>query len=111
MKQMRNMRGLSSILSMMPGIGGKSAEIESMVDEKQLAHMEAIVLSMTPAERRNPKLLNPSRKHRIARGAGVDISIVNRFIKQFEQSQKMMKQLPGMMGGFGGKKGKFKLPF
>ena len=111
MKQMRNMGGLSSILSMMPGIGGKSAEIESMVDEKQLAHMEAIVLSMTPAERRNPKLLNPSRKHRIARGAGVDISIVNRFIKQFEQSQKMMKQLPGMMGGFGGKKGKFKLPF
>ena len=99
MKQMRNMGGLSSILSMMPGIGGKSAEIESMVDEKQLAHMEAIVLSMTPAERRNPKLLNPSRKHRIARGAGVDISIVNRFIKQFEQSQKMMKQLPGMMGG------------
>ena len=111
MKQMRNMGGLSSILSMMPGIGGKSAEIESMVDEKQLAHMEAIVLSMTPAERRNPKPLNPSRKHRIARGAGVDISIVNRFIKQFEQSQKMMKQLPGMMGGFGGKKGKFKLPF
>ena len=82
-----------------------------MVDEKQLAHMEAIVLSMTPAERRNPKLLNPSRKHRIARGAGVDISIVNRFIKQCEHSQKMMKQLPGMMGGFGGKKGKFKRPF
>ena len=82
-----------------------------MVDEKQLARMEAVVLSMTPAERRNPKLLNPSRKHRIARGAGVDNSSVNRFIKQFEQSQKMMKQLPGMMGGFGGKKGKFKLPF
>lgn len=111
MKQMRNMGGISSILSMMPGIGGKSADIESMVDEKQLARMEAVVLSMTPAERRNPKLLNPSRKHRIARGAGVDISVVNRFIKQFEQSQKMMKQLPGMMGGFGGKKGKFKLPF
>ncbi len=111
MKQMRNMGGLGSILSMMPGIGGKSAEIESMIDEKQLARMEAIVLSMTPAERRNPKLLNPSRKHRIAKGAGVDISIVNRFIKQFEQSQKMMKQLPGLMGGFGGKKGKFRLPF
>lgn len=104
MKQMRNMGGISSILSMMPGIGGKSADIESMVDEKQLARMEAVVLSMTPAERRNPKLLNPSRKHRIARGAGVDISVVNRFIKQFEQSQKMMKQLPGMMGGFGGKR-------
>jgi signal recognition particle subunit SRP54 len=78
--------------------------------------MEAIVLSMTPAERRNPKLLNPSRKHRIAKGAGVDISVVNRFIKQFEQSQKMMKQLPGLMGGkkgrgmFGGMGG-MKFPF
>ena len=113
MKQMRNMGGLSSILSMMPGHGAKSAQLESMVDEKQLARMEAIVLSMTPQERRNPKLLNPSRKHRIAKGAGVDISVVNRFIKQFEQSQKMMKQLPGMMGGMGGigKKGKFRLPF
>ncbi len=113
MKQMRNMGGLSSILSMMPGLGVKSAQLESMVDEKQLARMEAIVLSMTPQERRNPKLLNPSRKHRIAKGAGVDISVVNRFIKQFEQSQKMMKQLPGMMGGMGGigKKGKFRLPF
>ena len=113
MKQMRNMGGLSSILSMMPGLGAKIAQLESMVDEKQLARMEAIVLSMTPQERRNPKLLNPSRKHRIAKGAGVDISVVNRFIKQFEQSQKMMKQLPGMMGGMGGigKKGKFRLPF
>ena len=113
MKQMRNMGGLSSILSMMPGLGAKGAKLESMVDEKQLARMEAIVLSMTPQERRNPKLLNPSRKHRIAKGAGVDISVVNRFIKQFEQSQKMMKQLPGMMGGMGGigKKGKFRLPF
>ena len=109
MKQMRNMGGLSGILSMMPGLGAKSAQLESMVDEKQLARMEAIVLSMTPQERRNTKLLNP----RIAKGAGVDISVVNRFIKQFEQSQKMMKQLPGMMGGMGGigKKGKFRLPF
>ncbi len=103
MKQMRNMGGLSSILSMMPGMGTQMGDIESMVDEKQLARMEAVVLSMTPEERQNPKLLNPSRKHRIARGAGVDISIVNKFIKQFEQSQKMMKQIPGMMGG---KKGK-----
>jgi len=102
MKQMKNMGGLSGILSMMPGIGGKMGDIESMVDEKQLARTEAIVLSMTPEERRNPKLLNPSRKHRIAKGAGVDISQVNRFIKQFEQSQKMMKQF----GGMGGKKGK-----
>ena len=110
MKQMRNMGGISSILSMMPGMGAKMGDIESMIDEKQLARMEAIVLSMTPKERQNPKLLNPSRKHRIAKGAGVDIAVVNRFVKQFEQSQKMMKQLPGMMGGYG-KKGKFRFPF
>lgn len=108
MKQMRNMGGISSILGMMPGLGAKMSEIESMIDEKQLARMEAIVLSMTPAERSNPKLLNPSRKHRIAKGAGVDIAVVNRFIKQFEQSQKMMKQMSGMMGG---KRGKFRFPF
>jgi len=111
MNQMKKLGGLSSILGMMPGIGVKASDIESAVDDKQLARMEAIVLSMTPAERKDPKLLNPSRKHRIAKGAGVDISVVNRFIKQFEQSQKMMKQLPGMMGGIGGKKGRFKLPF
>ena len=116
MKQMRNMGGLSGILSMMPGMGKQMADIESAVDEKQLARMEAIVLSMTQEERRNPKLLNPSRKGRIAKGAGVDIAVVNRFIKQFEQSQKMMKQIPGMMGGkkgrgmFGGLGG-MKFPF
>ena len=116
MKQMRNMGGLSSLMSMLPGMGKQMGDIESMVDEKQLARMEAIVLSMTPAERQNPKLLNPSRKHRIARGAGVDIAIVNKFIKQFEQSQKMMKQIPNLMGGkkgrgmFGGMGG-MKFPF
>ena len=108
MKQMRKMGGIASILSMMPGMGTKAADIEAMIDEKQLARMEAIVLSMTPEERKKPKLLNPSRKHRIAKGAGVDIAVVNRFVKQFEQSQKMMKQMPGLMGG---RKGKFKFPF
>ena len=113
MKQMKKLGGLSSILGMMPGMGMKAADIEGLVDDKQLAHMEAIVLSMTPQERRNPKLLNPKRKHRIAKGAGVDISVVNRFIKQFEQSQKMMKQFgggrkgKGMLGGFPGMGNKF----
>ena len=107
MKQMRNMGGLPSILSMMPGMNKQLGDIESMIDEKQLARTEAIVLSMTKAERENPKLMNPSRKHRIARGAGVDIADVNRFIKQFEQTQKMMKQMKGMMG----KKGRFRMPF
>ncbi len=109
MKQMRNMGGLSSILSMLPGMNKGLGEIESMIDEKQLARTEAIILSMTPKERENPKLLNLSRKSRIARGAGVDMAVVNRFVKQFEQSQKMMKQMPGLMGGkrrggFGGMK-------
>lgn len=66
---------------------------------------------MTNAERSRPDILNPSRKNRIARGAGVDISEVNRVVKQFEQMKKMMKQMPGMMKQFGGKKGRFKLPF
>ena len=111
MKQMKNMGGLAGIMGMLPGMGMKASDLEGMVDEKKLAHMEAIVLSMTPAERRSPKLLNPRRKFRIAKGAGVDIAEVNRFIKQFEQSQKMMKQMGtnkhgrglfGGMGGFGG---------
>ena len=106
MKQMRNMGGLTSILGMLPGMGVKPSELEGMVDEKQMKQMEAIVLSMTKQERRNPKLLNPQRKFRIAKGAGVDVAMVNRFIKQFEQTQKMMKQFGGMggkrRGGFGG---------
>ncbi len=113
MKQMRNMGGLSSILSMMPGMGSKLSDVESMIDEKQLARTEAIILSMTPEERKNPKLMNLSRKGRIAKGAGVDIAVVNRFIKQFEQSQKMMKQMPGLMGGKRGRGmfGGMKFPF
>ena len=113
MKQMRNMGGLSSILSMMPGMGGKLGDVESMIDEKQLARTEAIILSMTPEERKNPKIMNLSRKGRIAKGAGVDIAVVNRFIKQFEQSQKMMKQMPGLMGGKRGRGmfGGMKFPF
>ena len=113
MKQMRNMGGLSSILSMMPGMGGKLGDVESMIDEKQLARTEAIILSMTPEERKHPKLMNLSRKGSIAKGAGVDIAVVTRFIKQFEQSQKMMKQMPGLMGGKRGRGmfGGMKFPF
>ncbi len=110
MKQMKKMGGLSAILGMMPGMGVSAADLEGQIDEKQMARMEAIVLSMTPQERANPKILNPKRKHRIAKGAGVDIAVVNRFIKQFEQSQKVMNQLPGMMGGRG-KRGRMRFPF
>ncbi|MCI8977626.1 MAG: signal recognition particle protein [Lachnospiraceae bacterium] len=112
MKQMRKMGGLTSILSMMPGMGQQLGNIESMIDEKQLARTEAIILSMTPQERKNPKLLNLSRKSRIARGAGVDMAVVNRFVKQFEQSRKMMKQMPQLMGGKRrGRFGGMKFPF
>lgn len=111
MAQMKKLGGLSSILGMMPGMNASQmAQLENAVDDKKLAHIEAIILSMTPAERENPKLLNPSRKHRIAAGAGLDIAEVNRFIKQFEQSKKMMKQMPGMMGKKG-KRGGFRFPF
>ena len=103
MKQMRSMGGFGALLNMLPGMGKISED--QMPDEKQLAHMEAIVLSMTPKERANPKLMSPQRKLRIAKGSGNDIADVNRFIKQFEQMQKMMKQMGGMKkrrGGFGG---------
>ncbi len=105
MKQMRNMGGLSSIMGMLPGMGKISDD--QLPDEKKLAKMEAIVLSMTPEERKNPKLMNPQRKFRIAKGSGNDIADVNRFIKQFDQMQKMMKQMPGLMGGKKGGFGKF----
>lgn len=103
MEQMRKMGGLSSIMSMMPGLGGlggknKLPDLDSPENDKKMARMEAIIYSMTPEERKNPDLLNPSRKHRIAKGAGVDISEVNRMVKQFNESRKMMKKLPGNDG-------------
>ncbi|MCD7865683.1 MAG: signal recognition particle protein [Clostridiales bacterium] len=122
MNQMKKLGGLSSVLSMMPGMGGSQMkQIEEAMDDKKMARIEGIIYSMTPAERNNPDLLNPGRKRRIAQGAGVDISEVNRLVKQFEQARKMMKQMTGGkkgrrgMGGFGGlggKMGGFKgLPF
>ena len=111
MNQMKNMGGISSVLNMLPGLGNKAKDIEGMIDEKDMARKEAIILSMTPKERANPDLLNPSRKKRIAQGAGVDITEVNRMVKQFDQTRKMMKQMPGMLGGKSGKRGGFKLPF
>ena len=115
MSQMRKMGGFSSLLGMLPGMGlgnGKMPDIDTDEAEKSLARTEAIIHSMTKKERTNPSLLNPSRKQRIAKGAGVDISEVNRLVKQFEQMKKMMKKMPGMMGGKRGKRGMFKgLPF
>lgn len=114
MGQIRNMGGIGSIMSMLPGMGlGGNMKNIQMPDEDEaeanLKRTEAIIHSMNAKERKNPDILNPSRKNRIARGAGVDISEVNRLVKQFEQMKKMMKQMPGMMKG--AKKGRFKLPF
>lgn len=112
MGQMKKMGGLTSIMGMMPGLGGmKMPEIDEAQAEKGMKRTESIIYSMTPEERRNPSLLNPSRKKRVADGAGVDIAEVNRLVKQFEQARKMMKQIPGMMGGKRGKRGRFNLPF
>ena len=114
MGQIRNMGGIGSIMSMLPGMGlGGNMKNLQMPDEDEaeanLKRTEAIIQSMTAKERKNPDIINPSRKNRIARGAGVNISEVNRLIKQFEQMKKMMKQMPGMMKG--AKKVRFKLPF
>lgn len=117
MRQIKKMGGVSGIMSMMPGMPQMKGDVD--VDDSAMDRVEAIILSMTKEERSNPSILNPSRKQRIARGAGVDISEVNRIVKQFDQMKKMMKQLPGMMGGkrkggfgaLGGMMGKFKMPF
>lgn len=108
MQQMKKMGGLTSILSMLPGMG-LPADLD--IDDDALKGTEAIIYSMTKEERTKPSIINPSRKRRIAAGAGVDISEVNRLIKQFEQSKKMMKQMSDMMSGKKMKRGKFKFPF
>ncbi len=112
LSQMRKMGGISSILGMLPGLGmgvskSQMSQIEGAVDEKKLARTEAIIHSMTPQERSDPKIMNIHRKHRIARGAGLDIAEVNRFVKQFEQTRKMIKKMPGLMGGKGRRRGGF----
>ena len=120
MQQIKKMGGMGSILSMMPGVGSQLSGIDMDEGERSLRRVESIILSMTKEERANPGLINPSRKQRIAKGAGVDVSEVNRLVKQFDQMKKMMEQMPGLMGG--GKRkglgglgglmgGKLKLPF
>ena len=99
---------------MMPGMPQMKGDME--IDDSAMNRVEAIILSMTKEERANPSILNPSSKQRIAKGAGVGIQEVNRIVKQFDQMKKMMKQLPGMMGGkrrggLGGMFGKLKMPF
>ncbi len=120
MQQLRKMGSLKSMLAMMPGAGQMRQQLENF-DEREIDRTEAIIRSMTPAERRQPKLLNGSRRMRIAKGSGMTVTDVNALVNRFEQAAKMMKtvakggvpQMPGMpnmpgMGGFGGGKGKAK---
>jgi len=106
MQQLKKMGPLQSILEMIPGIGKQLKDVQ--IDEKEMAHVEAIIFSMTPEERRKPALIKDSRKKRIARGSGTSVQQVGRLLKQFEQMQKMMKQFSGGgLPGLGkGKKGK-----
>ena len=98
---LKKMGGLKSVLSMMPGIGGKMKQLEEMVDEKMLEKNKAIIQSMTDKERRNPDIINGSRRQRIAKGAGVQVSDVNQLLKQFNQSKEMMRMMknPKAYGG------------
>ena len=109
MEQMEKMGGMNDILKMLPGFGNKKQLQNLEIDDNAMNMPKAIILSMTKQERSHPEIINPSRKKRIADGAGVPISEVNKLIKQFEQSRKMMKQMSGMMGGQ--RRGGFKLPF
>ncbi len=108
-EQMEKMGGMNDILKMLPGFSSNKQLKNVEIDDNAMNMPKAIIYSMTPAERSNPDIINPSRKKRIADGAGVPVSEVNKLIKQFEQSKKMMKQMSGLMGG--GKRKGFKLPF
>lgn len=105
-KQIKNMGSIEQLMALIPGVNTAKLK-DAKIDEKAMAHMEAIILSMTPKERTHPELLNFSRKKRIAAGSGRTVEEINRLLKQFDQTRQIMKQFTGKRG----KKGKFKLPF
>ena len=119
---MKKMGGMTGLLDKLPGMGKISEDIKSKVNDKAVDHLEAIILSMTPKERRNPDIIKGSRKKRIAAGAGVQVQEVNQLLRQFEMTRKMMKKMGkggmrrmagavrGMMGGMGGMNGMGALP-
>ena len=101
-EQIKNMGSLDQLAAMIPGMKADALK-DAKVDEKAIERMKAIILSMTPEEREDPEIINPSRKKRIALGAGVDVENVNRLLKQYDQTNKLMKQLAsGKLGGFAG---------
>lgn len=111
-KQIKNMGSMEQLLSMMPGIKPGALK-DAKIDERQISRMEAIILSMTQRERDKPDMINSSRKKRIAAGSGTSVEEVNKLLRQYEQTNKLMKQFAG--GGFGGKKfgkkGRMNIPF
>jgi len=113
MQQVRSMGPLQDLLSMIPGMDKQLKAMQGEIDERELSHVEAIIKSMTPAERRNPQILNGSRKKRVARGSGTRVQDVNRLLKQFEDARKLMKQLTDLTGKKGKRAGfpNLKLPF
>lgn len=108
MDQMSNMGDIESMLQMIPGVSKKMLK-NVKLDSKDMDHTRAIILSMTPAERQNPKIINGNRRKRIAAGSGLKVQDVNRLLKQFEQSQAFMKQFSSMASGKGAKKGRMPL--
>ncbi len=110
MDQLKDMGNINSMMEMIPGMS-KNKLKDLQVSDKDLAQTKAIILSMTAEERRNPKIINGSRRKRIAAGSGMKVQDVNRLLKQYDQSQMLMKQFAGMATGKKGKKGKLKFPF
>ena len=108
LQQIKKMGPIKDLMKMIPGIGGKINLDEIDVDDNATKHIEAIIQSMTPAERQNPDILNGSRKKRIAKGCGRSIQEVNKLLKQFNDMKKMMKSITDMQKG---RKGRFKMPF
>ena len=107
LQQMNNLGGVGNMLDKLPGMGNVAQMAQAQMDNKVFARMEAIINSMTPRERRNPEILNGSRKKRITQGSGTQIQDLNRLLKQHKQMQKMMKKMKGggmekMMRGLGG---------
>src|ERR671915_698042 len=99
MRQIEKLGPLEGILGMLPGVNTKALKQAKQMDPRRMKHVEAIVLSMTPTERKNPGIINGSRRARIAKGSGRSVSEVNRLLEQFREMQKMMKKFGGMTGG------------
>ncbi|MBS3957143.1 MAG: signal recognition particle protein [Clostridiales bacterium] len=110
LRQVKKMGGLESLLNMMPGVGKLKGLADTEIDERGLDRTAAIIHSMSAKERANPRIINGSRRERIAKGAGVLVTDVNQLLKQFEQTRKLMKQFGVAPGGKGRRKGRFKLP-